>query len=183
MLPTLLSINNYYYLRGGAETVFLEENNMFESIGWKVVPFSMSHCENIETPWKEYFVNTIEFEEKYSVFKKIQMAPKVVFSFEARRKLSRLLESVYPDFCHVHNLYHHISPSVLSVLKHHEIPTILTLHDLKIACPAYKMLTHDGVCERCKSGKLYNVLRHKCIKQSVPISAVVMIESYLNQQS
>ena len=29
--PTLLSANNYYYYRGGAETVFLEHNRMFES--------------------------------------------------------------------------------------------------------------------------------------------------------
>ena len=30
-MSTLLSINNYYYRRGGAETVFLEHNRMFEA--------------------------------------------------------------------------------------------------------------------------------------------------------
>ncbi len=35
--------NNYYYYRGGAETVFLEHNRMFENAGWQVVPFAMRH--------------------------------------------------------------------------------------------------------------------------------------------
>jgi hypothetical protein len=29
-MPTLLAINNYYYRRGGAEVVFLEQNHLFE---------------------------------------------------------------------------------------------------------------------------------------------------------
>ena len=37
-MPTLLSVNNYFYSRGGAETVFLEHGRMFESAGWRVVP-------------------------------------------------------------------------------------------------------------------------------------------------
>ncbi len=55
-MPTLLSINNYFYYRGGAETVFLEHNRIFEENGWQVVPFAMKHPKNLETPWSEYFV-------------------------------------------------------------------------------------------------------------------------------
>jgi hypothetical protein len=33
----------------------------------------------------------------------------------------------------------------------------MTAHDLKVACPAYKMFNHQGVCERCKHGNLVNV--------------------------
>ena len=43
-MPTLLSVNNYYHYRGGAETVFLEHNRMFEANGWTVVPFAMKHA-------------------------------------------------------------------------------------------------------------------------------------------
>lgn len=35
-MPTLLSINNYYYRRGGAEVVFLEQNRLFEEVGWSL---------------------------------------------------------------------------------------------------------------------------------------------------
>ena len=70
-MPTLLSINNYYYYRGGAETVFLEHNRMFEADGWKVVPFAMKHAKNLDTPWSKYFVEEIEFGEHYSLREKL----------------------------------------------------------------------------------------------------------------
>ena len=174
---TLLSINNYYYRRGGAEVVFLEQNRLFEEIGWQVVPFSMCHEKNIESPWQDYFVNEIEFGNDYSVWQKVARAVKITYSFEARRKIAALALRVRPDVAHAHNVYHHISPAIFGQLKDSGIPTVLTLHDLKIACPAYKMLTHDGICERCKGGALWNVVQHRCVKESLPLSFVIMLES------
>lgn len=180
-MPTLLSINNYHYYRGGAETVFLEQNKMLAAQGWEVVPFAMHHPRNLETPWSKYFVDEIEFGSNYSFAKKLARAPKVIYSFEARRKLSALIDVVRPDVCHAHNLYNHISPSILSLLHARGIPTVLTLHDLKVACPAYNMLASDGVCERCKGGHLHNVLLNRCVKGSIPLSAVVMLEAVLHR--
>jgi glycosyltransferase involved in cell wall biosynthesis len=57
----------------------------------------------------------------------------------------------------------------------------MTLHDLKLACPAYKMLSRDGVCERCRDGRLYQVVTNRCMKGSFALSALVMMESYLHQ--
>ncbi len=180
-MTTLLSINNYYYYRAGAETVFLEQNRMFQQCGWNVVPFAMQSKKNLSSPWSRYFVDNIEFDERYSLPAKLIRVPKVIYSFEARRKLARLIDESRPDVCHVHNIYHHISPSILSLLKQRSIPVVLTLHDLKIACPAYSMLAHDGVCERCRGGRLHNVVLHRCIKGSVTLSASVMLEATLHR--
>jgi len=180
-MSTLLSLNNYYYYRGGAETVFLEHNRLFTELGWQVVPFSMQHPRNLPTPWSEYFVEEIEFGAPYTFGQKLVRIPKTVYSLEARRKLKRLIERVRPDVAHGHNLYHHISPSVLGLLNKRGIPTVMTLHDLKLACPAYNMLTHDGVCERCRGGRLYNVVAQRCIKGSVALSALVMTEAVLHR--
>jgi glycosyltransferase involved in cell wall biosynthesis len=180
-MPTLLTINNYYYRRGGAETVFFEHNRIFEALGWNVVPFAMQHPKNVPTPWSKFFVEEIEFGTQYSVLAQLKRASKVIYSVEARRNLARLLDSVQPDIAHAHNIYHHISPSILGLLKSRGLPTVLTLHDLKIACPAYLMLAPDGICERCKGGKLYNVLVHRCIKESSALSAVVMLEAMLHR--
>ena len=180
-MTTLLSINNYYYYRGGAETVFLEQNKMFQESGWNVVPFAMQSKMNLSSPWSKYFVDDIEFGERYSLPAKLARVPKVIYSFEARRKLARLIEESRPDVCHVHNIYHHISPSILSLLKQRRIPVVLTLHDLKIACPAYSMLAPDGICERCRGGHLHNVLLHRCIKNSVTLSGIVMLEAILHR--
>ncbi len=70
-----------------------------------------------------------------------------------------------------------LSPVIFKALKQMGIPTVLSLHDLKIACPAYKMLTHDGICERCKGGKCWNIVIHRCIKNSFPASLLVLAET------
>ena len=57
----------------------------------------------------------------------------------------------------------------------------MTAHDLKIACPAYKMLNDTGVCEMCKGGNLLNVVRHRCVRDSLGASAIVMVESMVHR--
>lgn len=180
-MPSLLSVNNYYYPRGGAETVFLSHNRMFEDLHWQVVPFAMQHPRNLETAWARYFVEEIEFGARYSWLGRLRRAPKTIYSLEAHSNVKALLREHHFDICHAHNIYHHISPSILSAVKAKGIPVVMTLHDLKIVCPAYNMLASDGVCERCKGGKVYNVLLQRCIKNSLALSALVMVEAYLHR--
>jgi len=180
-MATLLTINNYYYHRGGAEAIFFAHNRMFEELGWKVASFAMKHPLNLDTPWSKYFVEEIEFGENYSLGEKLARIPKVIYSLEARRKLGKLLDALRPDVCHAHNIYHHISPSILGLLQRRGIPTVVTLHDLKIACPQYQMLAPDGICERCRGGRLHNVVKHRCIKGSAWLSSVVMAEAVLHR--
>lgn len=179
--PRLLAINNYFYRRGGAEAVFLDQMRMFSEIGWDVAPFAMSHPDNDDSPYSEHFVSEIEYGRESSALTKVAQAGKIIYSFEARRKLSALIERFRPAVAHAHNVYHHISPSVFETLNREGIPTVMTTHDLKLACPAYKMLAPDGICERCKGGKIYNVLSNRCIKDSVPLSGLVLVETMVHR--
>lgn len=181
-MSALLSINNYYYRRGGAETVFFNHNAMFAEAGWKVAPFSMQHPKNEPSPWSDYFIDELEFGHHYNAWRKARSAGKVIYSFEARRKLDSLLDAFRPDIAHAHNIYHHISPSILPLLKKRGVPVVLTLHDLKIACPAYQMLARDGVCERCRDGNLSHVIRQRCIKGSLALSSLIYLESTLHRR-
>lgn len=180
-MANLLSINNYYYRRGGSDVFFLAQNLLFEQLGWQVAPFAMHHPNNLATKWDRYFVEEIEFGHEYSVLEKISMASKVVYSFEAKRKLRMLMEVFQPDVAHLHCIYHHISPSIFSVLREQGIPIVMTAHDLKIACPAYKMLNDTGICERCRDGSVLNVVKHKCVRNSFSASIVVATESLLHK--
>ena len=179
----LLAINNYYYRRGGAEVLFLEHNRMFENIGWQVVPFAMRHPKNLASPWTAYFPDEIEFDASYSLGGKLLRASRVIYSRQTRRNMRRVLDVVAPQIAHVHNIYHHLSPSFLPLLKQRGIPVVMTLHDLKLACPAYTMMSAGKPCERCRGGKLYNVAIHRCIKGSPALSSLVMVESYLHRLS
>jgi len=180
MTATLLSINNYYYHRGGADVVFFRHNGMLHDAGWDVVPFAMNHRMNVGGERSE-FVSELEYGRKSDgLVATIRKGLKSVYSFEARTKLARLIDRAGPNLCHAHNIYHHLSPSILGLVRSRGIPLVMTLHDLKIACPAYTMLTHDGICERCKDGRLYQVVTHRCMKGSLALSALVMLESYLH---
>src|SRR5262245_57199447 len=169
MGATLLSVNNYYYSRGGAEVAFFRHNAMLRGAGWSIVPFSMNHERN-EGGANATFIDELELGGADGALTKARKALKAVYSFEARRKVARLIERSAPNVCHAHNVYHHISPSILSLIRRRGIPLVMTLHDLKIACPAYAMLTHDGVCERCRGGRLFHVLTNRCMKGSVVLS-------------
>jgi glycosyltransferase involved in cell wall biosynthesis len=177
---TLLSINNYYYRRGGAEVLFLEHNKLLEHQGWRVVPFAMRHAKNLPNEWDRFFVEEVELGGDYSALDKLRKAAKAVYSFEAQRGVAALIREARPDVCHAHNVYYHLSPAVLSPIAASGIPIVMTLHDLKLACPARLMLRHGEVCERCRDG-LHNVLRYKCMKGSVPLSLLALIESYLHK--
>jgi len=177
----LLAVNNYYYRRGGAEVLFLEHNRMFESIGWQVVPFAMRHAKNLPSPWSDYFPDEIEFGADYGLAGNLARAARVIYSMQARQRMRRLLDNVRPQIAHIHNIYHHLSPAFLPLLREREIPAVMTVHDLKLACPAYTMMSGGQPCERCRGGKLYNVAVHRCLKGSLALSSLVMAESYLHR--
>ncbi len=181
MAATLLSINNDYYPRGGAEVAFFRHNGMLHDAGFRVVPFAMNHRMNVGGAERSEFASELEYGgNSDGLVTKIRKGLKAVYSFEARSKLARLIDRSTPDVCHAHNVYHHLSPSILGLVRARGIPLVMTLHDLKIACPAYSMLSHDGVCERCRDGRLSQVVTHRCMKGSLALSALVMVESYLH---
>ncbi|MCD6321454.1 MAG: glycosyltransferase family 4 protein, partial [Clostridiales bacterium] len=180
-MPNILSLNNYHYRRGGSDVVFLEHAEIFKQMGWGTAMFSMVHPNNNESPWKEYFIDELEFGGKYNFFDKLLMAAKVVYSLEAKKKLSKLLDDYPVDIAHSHCIYHHLSPSVLVELKAREIPSVMTAHDLKLACPAYKMLNDKGVCEECKNRNFLPLVKNRCIHDSLPVSTLVAIESTVHK--
>ncbi len=180
-VPRLLSINNFFYRRGGSETVFLEHNRLFEEVGWAVVPFAMRDSQNLPTPWSRHFVDPVDFGETQPLSRRLSIAGKVIYSFDARRRIRRLTTLARPTIAHAHNIYHHISPSILVELRRQGIPVVMTLHDLKVACPAYKMFTNGAVCERCRGGSLRNVVSQRCIKGSLTMSALIWLESTLHR--
>jgi glycosyltransferase involved in cell wall biosynthesis len=176
-MRNLLSINNYHYRRGGSDVVYFEHAKLVESVGWNNAFFSMHHPKNEDSEWSEFFVEEIEFGHSYSLIDKLSKAAKTIYSIEARRNLDKLIAKYRPDIAHLHCIYHHLSPSFISLLKDSGIPVVMTAHDLKIACPAYKMLNRQGICERCKTGNVLNVAINKCIRNSFSASALVALES------
>ncbi|MFN9746407.1 MAG: glycosyltransferase family 4 protein [Betaproteobacteria bacterium] len=180
-MTRLLNINNYHYRRGGSDVIYLEHGAMLQALGFDSGWFAMHHPKNEITSWSRHFIDEIEFGHDYSVAQKAVMAAKVVWSWEARAKLGRLLDEFPADIAHLHGIHHHLSPAILPLLAARGVPAVMTAHDLKIACPAYKMLNSGGICERCRDGSVLNVVRHRCVRDSLAASAVVAVESGLHR--
>ncbi len=179
--PSILSINAYHYPRGGADIVYLNHARLMEERGWHNKFFSMHHAENLPSEYSIYFAEEIDYSKRTSSPRKLLDATRIIYSLEARQKISYLLDAHPVDIAHVHSIYHHQSPSVLDELRARGVPIVLTAHDLKLACPAYTMLSQDGVCERCKGGKVWNVAARRCIKGSLAASTLIMVESAVHK--
>ncbi len=177
----ILQVNKFNYIRGGAEKYFIEISKELEKIGHQVAFFSMHHPKNNPSIWSKYFVSRISFNEA-RLRDKIITPGRILYSLEAKRKFNKIIQDFKPDIIHIHNIYHQISPSILSIAKKYNIPVIMHLHDYKLVCPNYQLFVDDKICYRCRGGKYYNCLKHKCFKKSFWQSFLATIEMYLHHK-
>lgn len=175
----ILQINKFYYLKGGSEAYLFELEKEINRLGHPLIQFSMKHKKNRASRWAEYFVDNIDY-DRAGLFDKINSGIKIIYSYEAKKKIRLLIEKSKPNIAHLHLFQHQLSPSILAELKKRDIPIIYTAHDLKSICPNYKMYTQGKICERCKGHKYYNCFIHKCTKDSYLKSLINTFEMYVH---
>jgi len=178
----ILLINKFLYPKGGDAMSTLETGRLLSKKGHKVTFWGMEHPENLDFPYKEYFVSHIDYNKPLGVFQQLKNSLKILYSLEAKNKINSLLKRWKPDIVHLNNFAHQISPSILSVFRKYKIPAVMTLHDYKLVCPTYSMLMNGRPCEKCKDGKFYNCLLNKCAKNSSLKSLVNTMEMYLHHK-
>lgn len=176
----ILMVNKFFFRKGGAEACFFNTIDLLASKGHQVIPFSMNHTHNDPCAYSGYFVSERDF-KKQKMSDKLFASSRMLYSVEAKKKLGRLLDSVNIDVAHLHNIHHHISPSIIAELKSRNIPVALTLHDYKMVCPSYMLLDAQGVCERCSGGSYWRSLFNNC-RPSFLERAILAAETYLHQR-
>jgi glycosyltransferase involved in cell wall biosynthesis len=82
---------------------------------------------------------------------------------------------------HCHNVYHQITPSIISVAKSRGVPVVLTLHDSKPVCPTYLRLREGRPCSLCLDGQFHRVLTNRCADGSVGGSALLYAEAAIQR--
>ncbi|MEM7131337.1 MAG: glycosyltransferase family 4 protein [Chloroflexota bacterium] len=180
----ILMCNSFHYLRGGAERCFFELSAILEANGHTVVPFCMSDERNLASKYSDYFMSQIDFPTKLKeggVKSKLEVMERVIYSREANRKVTELIEDTQPDIAHIHGIAHETSPSILPAIKRFGIPIVQTLHDYKLICPNTSFVSGNSVCEKCRGHRYYNVMLNRCKRGSLPASFLAAVEAYVHK--
>jgi len=174
----ILQVHKFYYQKDGATNYMLFLSSLLENAGHTVIPFSMKGKRNRETPFEKYFVSELNLRdtEDVSFLQKISTAKKILYNREAKKNLQKLLLQENIDVAHLHNIYHHIGPSILRVLKKRGIKIIMTLHDLKLLSPNYIMYHHGQIHEEDAKGWYTSCIKNKCVSDSTSQSALLTFE-------
>jgi Glycosyltransferase len=178
----ILLINNYHYSRDGVTRAYFDLAEILEAHGHEVAFFSSQSDKLAPTKWSKYFPAATDFEgQKINIFTKLKLIAKGFYNWEAKKKLAELLKDFKPDVAHLHNIYHHLSPSIIGVLCKNKIPLVMTLHDYALVSPNYNLYANGQIWEASKGGKYWRCFTDRCIKNSYWRSFMAMVESYFYQ--
>lgn len=160
----ILLVNKFYYRRGGDCVYMLNLEQLLKAHGHETAVFAMDFPENLETPWKRYFPQTMS---------KLMAFTRPFGSKEVKRKFNRLLDDFRPDVVHLNNIHTQLSPVIAELAYRRGIKVVWTLHDYKLLCPRYDCLRNGkDICERCFGGNKTPCKMYKCMKGSTLASWV-----------
>ncbi len=176
----VLMANKFFFRKGGAEVVMFQERNFLLRSGEEVIDFSMQDERNCESPYESHFVSHKHYGKGRNL-PKLSLALSLIHSREAVSKIAALIDKMRPDLMHCHNVYHQITPSIISVAKSRGIPVVLTLHDFKPVCPVYLRLRAGRPCSLCLNGDFHQVLMNRCAGGAIGASALLYAEAAIQR--
>ena len=177
----IIQVNKFHYLRGGAERYYLEVSKKLEQLGEEVAFFSMKDEKNLPTKWSKYFIDNLDFDnlKKKDI---INLPGRMIYSKKNKAMFESLLNDFSADIIHLHNIYHHISPSIIDVARKRNIPIIYHAHDYKLICPNYNLYNNGKFLWNCCGQRAFNCFKTKCFKNSYLQSLLVSIEYFIHHQ-
>lgn len=166
----IVQINNYGFIRGGADRYCLDLGALLARHGHHVSYLCSADERNVID--SRYAVRGIDIERPT-----LLDVPEFLYSVRARRRLVELIESERPDLAHLHIYYGQLTASVLSVLRRYSIPVVQTLHEYKLLCPVATMVRAGRFCDECASGSPWPAARHRCNRGQIGRSLVTALEA------
>ena len=173
MEKKILLVSKFYYTRGGAEVVAINMANDLEKHGYEIGVFTMDYPQNL-SPANFYTASQVDFSG--GLGDKIKFAMRTMGFQGIKSSFKKALQEFKPDIVHLHNVHSYLSPAVVKLAKEFGSKVVWTLHDYKLACPAYSCLNRGSICEKCFTSK-FNVVKERCFKESLPASVLAYFEA------
>jgi len=172
----ILHVNKFFDLHGGAEVYMHGLMRKQAQLGHEVHVFSTRSIKNVSSEDEKFFVTRYHLDRSDGPITDLKKAGNFIWNLEAENAFGQLVAEVKPDVVHIHNIYHHLSASVLAVIRKQKIPCVQTLHDYKLACPNYRMFTEGSPCERCRDGNYLQAVKHHCLSASLIPNVLAALE-------
>lgn len=175
MAKRVLLVNKFYYPRGGDCVVVLNTEAMLRENGVEAEVFAMEYPDNLPARYQDRFASEVQFGG--GVGNQLRALKRTMGMGDVRSHFQAVLDDFKPDVVHLHNIHSYLSPVVGELAHQRGIRVVWTMHDYKLLCPRYDCLSNGKPCELCLTGSKLNVLTHKCMKASLPASAVAWLEA------
>lgn len=164
----ILLCNKFYYRRGGDCIYMLNLEQLLKEHGHEVAVFAMQYPENFQSKWSKYWPKNMS---------NVDALIRPFGSKQVRKGFSRLIDDFNPDVVHLNNIHTQLSPVIAEIAHKRGLRVVWTIHDLKLLCPRYDCLQNGkALCKECFKDKK-NVLKHKCMKDSLPASVIAYLEA------
>lgn len=175
----ILLVNKFLYPRGGAETYFLKLGKQLENMKNDVEYFGMYDKKNIVGNYSKQYTKNMDFHSNR--IGKLFYPLKIIYSFEAKRKIRKVINDFKPDIVHINNINFQLTPSIIEEIHKHNIPIVQTVHDYQMICPNHMLynIQSNSICEKCLSESKKNCIKNKCIHNSRTKSLIGYIEASL----
>jgi glycosyltransferase involved in cell wall biosynthesis len=177
----ILNIHKFFYEKGGSERYLFDLSKVFAAHGHENVFFATKGPRSLPYRHDDLFPQEIDLNGQYGLLRSARIAGQLLYSFPAQKALDRLLDRVPVDAAFLHNIYHHLTPSILRPLRKRRIPTILHVADYKLICPNYRLYTQGHICEACSKLRFYNAVKNRCVQNSLSRSALAASEAYFQR--
>ena len=175
----ILMVNKFLYPRGGCETYMLNLAEELKAKGHEVEYFGMYDEKNTVGNSLGLYTTNMDFHSKG--LGRFLYPFKIIYSREAYRKISKVLDDFKPDIVHMNNINFQLTPSIIYAIKKHNIPLVQTVHDYQMICPNHLLYSFKETkpCERCINGSKFNCFKYNCIHGSKAKSLIGSIEAKL----
>lgn len=179
----ILLVNKFLYPNGGSETYIFQLGEELQRRGHEVQYFGMEHAGRIVGNCAERYTADMDFHK--GKLQKLLYPFKIIYSFEAKRKMGEVLRDMNPDVVHLNNINFQLTPSVICAVRSYEKKTgrrvkiVYTAHDYQWVCPNHMMrIPSTGkICFACRDGHFGACSKNRCIHNSRIKSLLGTIEA------
>lgn len=182
----IILVNYRYFISGGPERYYFNIKEILEKNGHEVIPFSIKSSRNLKNDYEKYFLDIVDDEIYFAHTKKTPLVimkefARMFYSFEAKKKMRRLIKDFKPDIIYIMQMHNKMSPSLVDAAKAEGIPVVHRISDFQYMCPN-ALFYNDvkGVCEECLIGNRMSCVKYKCVLNSIAFSSIKMLAKWFH---